>query len=508
MIINFLYCIDYPAGSEKPDKADSIDGWLLCSRPLKKITLAEDESAGHTFEYGLSRPDVAQIFKNFPGNVLCGFTIHKGQLAIDMKKKLLLDAEILTAEGKINKTGIALDLKAPVIRDIEIDSRQICSEWKFHRTEKKYFKALKKHPWITIRMDITNKCNLRCIMCHYKEKEIYSRPAQNITPGELKKQLHDISPFVKHIMLSCGYEPLMSKYFSDILKMIYENYPHMEMAMCTNGMLLDSRARKAIIENKVASVLFSLDGATKNTVEKIRVGVNYEKVIGNIMALRDLKRKYNRIYPLMNMDFVLMNSNIHEAPAFVELCSQLGMELIDFRHLVGNVFFSEHDEMLNHNKEKYNFYRQRIIDEAKKFNIHVRLPEPFDVSGRFEQETAPVVALSDFMNVKPDVQTEDIIDTGDFVPSKGDDADFEFLNGADCLRPFNEIMIVDQKKILPCSYYSDAMAMLDDEKTSLATVFFNENYKEVRRKKILSRFDHNCINCPIKSNLLPTDIVR
>ena len=133
-----------------------------------------------------------------------------------------------------------------------------------------------------------------------------------------------------------------------------------------------------------------------------------------------------------------MNSNIHEAPAFVQLCAELGIELIDFRHLVGNVYFSEHEEMLNNNKEKYNYYRELIIEESIKYNINVRLPEPFKTTSPFICESMPKVNLSDFKNISPDTQSEEVINMGDFIPGSVTDLIYAFLSSADCLRPFNE----------------------------------------------------------------------
>jgi len=110
------------------------------------------------------------------------------------------------------------------------------------------------------------------------------------------------------------------------------------------------------------------------------------------------------------------------------------------------------------------------------------------------------------MSIKPDVQSVEVTDAGDGHVSDIGDNDFSFLSKANCLRPFNEIMIVDQEKILPCSYYSEIMGTLTDE-NNLYSIFLNEKFQKVRKKKILNRFDYNCLNCPIKANLLPTDIV-
>jgi MoaA/NifB/PqqE/SkfB family radical SAM enzyme len=507
MIVNILYCLDFPRKSENIDKVDQLKGWFICSHRIIKIDVPELYKSNYFMDYGSPRPDVAQCFRDFPGNETCGFIITALKEPIDLKEKFLLELEVEASAGVSKKIAIKLDLESNNIQDIEYDDDHKTKEEVTNKTEKKFFSTLEKHPWITIRMDITNKCNLRCIMCHYKEKEIYSQPAKIMTAERLKYILQDIAPSVSHIMLSCGFEPLISKHFSDIISMIDENYPHMEIGLCTNAMLMDSKVRKVLVEKNVTHLILSFDGVTRQTIEKIRVGADYDKIVGNIKALNNLKRKFNRNFPVMFMDFVLMNSNIHEAPPFVRFCSELGIDTIDFRHMVGNIFFSDHEDMLLHHKEKYNYYRERIIAEGKKYNIKLRLPEGFETQAVYIPEADIEAGLSDFYSVEGDEQTEEIVGQKEKVRNIGTESDFPFIAQASCLRPFNEIMIIDQEKILPCSWYSGYMGTIDEENT-LYSIFHNEKFSKLRQKKLHSTFDHNCLNCPIRQNLLPTEVVK
>jgi MoaA/NifB/PqqE/SkfB family radical SAM enzyme len=507
MDIHFLYCIDFPGKSDQVGKPELVKGWLICSNQIVGIHVPDAFADKFSFEYGSPRQDVIERFKEFTDNNQCGFVISAKKDWIDINAAFDLDVEVRTFKGKNKKLKISLDLNASVFHEIEFDYKPKRNNRIGRKVENKLHKALKKQPWITIRMDITNKCNLHCIMCHYKEKEIYSKPAQNITAAQLKHNLKDIGPYVKNIMLSCGFEPLMSKHFTEIVEMLHLDFPHIDIGLCTNAMLLNSKNRKVIFENQVNHVILSFDAVTKNNLERIRAGADYDKIIGNIMALRDLKVKSGRTFPLMFMDFVLMNSNIHEAPAFVGMCAQLGVSLIDFRHLVGNIFFNEHEEMLQSHPEKYNYYRQLIIDESKKYNLEVRLPDAFADSSVTFTETLPRVDLSDFTKVSPDEQTDEVIMTPDAVYADVSEKHFEFLKDCECVRPFNEIMIVEQQKIMPCSFYESAMGYMNDKDT-LYSIYFNDKFKKVRRKKMMSQYDFNCVYCPIKMKLLPTEVVK
>ncbi|MEI6851861.1 MAG: radical SAM protein [Bacteroidota bacterium] len=504
MIVNIIYCIDYPQQTDLLTESDRVAGWLLCSHSIKQLSVAGYSAQQASMAYGLSRPDVALHFSDLPNNELCGFNIS-GSEPILLSRPFLLDVTVELSDGSTRKLSISLHLNCSTIQSFDVDDEEGQSAMMYEATEQKFLATLEKHPWITIRMDITNKCNLRCIMCHYKEKKIYSQPAMMMTAPRLKHLLHDIAPYVSNIMLSCGFEPLVSKHFEDIVSMIHDDYPHMEIALCSNAMLMDSRIRKILIEKNVTHLILSFDGVTRHTIEKIRVGADYDKIVGNIKAMRDLKLKLGRQLPQMFMDFVLMNSNLHEAPAFVRFCAGLGIDTIDFRHMVGNIFFRDHEDMLQHHQEKYNYYRERIIAEGKIYNIKVRLPEAFAVSGTYQPQAGEEADLSDFDSVKADEQTMEISAPKEKLSRPATESDFPFLAQATCLRPFSEIMIIDQQKILPCSWYNDSMGSLDEEHT-LYSIFRNEKFSKVRQKKLQSTYDHNCRNCPINLNLLPTKV--
>ena len=181
MVINFLYCIDFPKKSDNVEKPDQIRGWLICSNRIINIGIPETLKDNYRLEYGSPRPDVAKFFRGFPGNDECGYIISSNNEPFNLQQNFFLDVEVDIFRGKTKKLRIALDLSATSIQDIEVEDDEKSTLAKTNKIEEKFVNGLKKHPWITVRMDITNKCNLHCIMCHYKEEEIYSKPAKNIT---------------------------------------------------------------------------------------------------------------------------------------------------------------------------------------------------------------------------------------------------------------------------------------------------------------------------------------
>ena len=185
MVLTFLYCIDYPDQAHKTDNVDQVIGWLFCSNNIISVKIPELLSGDFVVEYGLPRPDVIKHFKRYSDSDKCGFSIMASKEFIDLKNEFILEVEVKT-EGRTKNVAIAIDLNSSGIQEIEIDDNKNESGSIYKETETKLIKTLKKHPWLTIRMDITNECNLRCIMCHYKEKGHLFTPSKKHNCGSIK----------------------------------------------------------------------------------------------------------------------------------------------------------------------------------------------------------------------------------------------------------------------------------------------------------------------------------
>lgn len=362
---------------------------------------------------------------------------------------------------------------------------------------------IRRTPIITIRLDIINKCNLRCIMCQYSDQINFSRPVKYVTPEDFDRLFKDISPYVNDVMLSCSDEPLTSKYFPEILHMVATYPPQRKISLCTNAMLMSQSVSRLFIENGVTSILLSMDGVTKSTYERIRAGSKYERVVGNIKMLRDLKKASGSKYPTMIMNFVMMNANIHEAPLFVDMARQLGVETVDFRHVVPTEYWHDEKDMLSSHKSKYNYYREKIIEASSLHKINVNLPPPFDIREQWKPGVdVPHVDLSDFEHVKGNQITDEILRSKEFPP------DFESENIAGtihkefsniyCHRPFTDIQLVEDK-IKCCPWLKTSLGSLSDGK-SLFEIFIGEEYQNLRRNMYLTNGDPNCEGCIEKSD--------
>jgi MoaA/NifB/PqqE/SkfB family radical SAM enzyme len=85
-----------------------------------------------------------------------------------------------------------------------------------------------------------------------------------------------------------------------------------------------------IINSKLGVLKISIDGATKETYNKIRKGAQYETILDNIVTLVQTKRKLHSDRPHIRFNFVIQHDNYSEIDQIVELAHDLGVPNVVF----------------------------------------------------------------------------------------------------------------------------------------------------------------------------------
>jgi len=242
-------------------------------------------------------------------------------------------------------------------------------------------------------IDVSNKCNLRCRMCHFSFDDVFHQPAQHMRPEAFTRLAASILPHAHTLVLSAGNEPLMSPHFVEILK-IASHYRVPEVYFITNGQLLTKTTAEAILEYGVTQVQISADGSTKRTYEYIRRGASFERLCGNLRYLSERKKALGRTLPLLQFNVVLMRSNLEELDTYVDLAESLGVEWIAARHLLQMSGLGMEQESLNHDHKFANYQFRRFmqrIDRSETVTV-VTFPDFFDVADAVEprEESASI----------------------------------------------------------------------------------------------------------------------
>ncbi len=175
-------------------------------------------------------------------------------------------------------------------------------------------------------LELTNACNLRCIMCGRSATEFTITHFDLANLQKLRPALH----FAEEVTLFGWGEPTVHPRFVDILR--YLDKFNVRKYFVTNGMLLD-KIKDALFENHVDIIAISVDGAKAKTNDSIRRGSDLNKIKESIKAIVKEKNDRGLHYPYMNFVFTIMNSNLSEIPDMVRLTKEAGIEEVKFVYL-------------------------------------------------------------------------------------------------------------------------------------------------------------------------------
>ncbi len=217
-------------------------------------------------------------------------------------------------------------------------------------------------------IEVTGVCNLRCVICH---RSHIREELGEMDLGTFARVAR-IFPYVESVCLMGIGEPLASK---NILEMIAvcKSYG-LSVGFNSNGVLLTPSLTKDLILSGLDTFVFSIDGATKEVYEKIRIGSNFDKVIENIKTFTEMKKELNRNNPILGLEFVAITKNIHELLPYIDLAKKIGINKIVVSHVITFSEDQEKEALYNHSDPRHQQIWNEAISKARDLGIRLILP--------------------------------------------------------------------------------------------------------------------------------------
>ena len=133
--------------------------------------------------------------------------------------------------------------------------------------------------------------------------------------------------------------------------------------------------------------------ATAATYEAIRRGASFDRVVRNVRRLAAARAASGRGLSRLRFDVVMMKRNAHELPALVELAASLGVEAINFFHMVEYDELGTGQQSLRYHQDLSDRWLGRAIERAAALGVTVSShPQPFEQQ-RTGHAPQPVTAV-------------------------------------------------------------------------------------------------------------------
>ena len=209
-----------------------------------------------------------------------------------------------------------------------IDQRGLPAQYGFEQEECTDFPTY-------VMFDLTNKCNAACVMCPQSTGFAGVSDLKMLKKETFFRVIDQcVGRKIDLIRVTADGEPMIHPEFWTLLE--YAKGKNVgPIGLTTNGSTLNERNISRLIESGITFIDVSLDAFTQETFEKVRVGLNYQKIIRNVDNLIEINRRCNAPLKIM-VSYVIQQSNQHEAEAFADYWSPK-VDKVLMRELTENV---------------------------------------------------------------------------------------------------------------------------------------------------------------------------
>jgi radical SAM protein with 4Fe4S-binding SPASM domain len=314
-----------------------------------------------------------------------------------------------------------------------------------------------KQPIITnylptaLQVEITTACNLACTMCEHSFMQEIGR---HLGFDEFKK-LIDANPTVQVVNLTGIGEALLNPAFLDMIR--YAKSKGIYVWFSDNFTLMTQERINGILDAGVDYIIVSLDGATKETYEKIRVKAKFETVVENFKKLKEERDRRGLQKPLMGVNMVVLKENYHEIEKLVHQAHAMGADDLMYVSIV-------------------------MSDNTGKLSLWELDPKDIEPYATEAKKTAEELGMH--VIAWPTVELKPTQKTG-------------------CAYPWLNPYIGYNGNVIPCCYIPQmSNARLDKEnimgnifEQPLSQIWNNEKYQEFRKKIKTKQPPKACLGC-------------
>ncbi len=308
---------------------------------------------------------------------------------------------------------------------------------------------------------ITNRCNLKCKICNIWKTPWQASPK---TMDEIVK----LFPYIEDMVWEGG-EVLIMEGFEDVMEEA-SRYSHLKQVIFTNGLVLNEKIVEKLIRGRV-DIVFSIDGATKETYEHIRNGGRFDRLLKNLEMIRCAKEKSGGLIET-HFNSIIMKSNYREIERLIDFAKEYNFNAITLTPIRGdfgdeNIFERKDIIALDYIKKVV----PNITKKAYEYGIILNNWLP----GLEEGSYAPKVEDKSCKNL-----------------SESDD---QFLNKNNnrliCHAPWQRLVIDSEGQVRPFVFCLNKW-IGNIDKSSLDEIWNSEGMQEYRRRIIDRNYKNLC----------------
>lgn len=213
-------------------------------------------------------------------------------------------------------------------------------------------------------IEITTKCNLRCRICAINSLSVH----KNMSFDKFKHILTSIfHNSLQRVILNGVGEPLLNPQLLRMIKYCVDlGIPQIQIY--TNATLLKGKIAKALALSGLTEIIYSFDGGTRFSYEKIRKGAKFNEVVENIKNFTEKSKLPCRLHTVFN------NENFDSMvyiPELAEYMSIKNIHLVEFIPFRTGKINTKYYNISNYDKNIFLTIKEKC--EARGINLKIKM---------------------------------------------------------------------------------------------------------------------------------------
>jgi len=344
-----------------------------------------------------------------------------------------------------------------------------------------------------VRLEIASSCNLACIMCPFGQPGGYG-PADGIRFMTLDV-FKAVEPMLSRALTINAFglgEPFLSPHFMPILRRSRALNADAVVFCSTNGVTYSERTITAVVAERLVNVLqISVDGATKETYEHVRVGGRFDQLMKNLRFLQREKARLRARVPSTKVQMVIMRPNMHEVVDVTRSMIDHGIDVLRLDTV------KDHPEL-----EITSYDDVRRLNDQLQESIHLCTAHRISVEGTLLTEIEPMMAdaaaREGIARPKPSSRV---------IPLVPDEASRTHGVGMPvCTAPWESFTLGANGEVRLCCHYQKVMG--STLKASFEDVWNGQTYLDVRESLCTGHYEDLCARCLETSSFMPDQEIR
>jgi len=251
----------------------------------------------------------------------------------------------------------------------------------------KYLIFRNRHPGnvpyfpITLMVEVSTVCNLQCPGCervlYQTDPSLGGLPKGNVSLKNLKK-LKNVLPYIYSTYFVGGLgEPFLNPEFWDIHH--YFKSFGIKTGYFTNASLIDENKIKTTFQERVDSVLISVDSHSRQRYEDIKKGSSFDKAVESIRLFSRYRAAYKRQAFQLGLNFIFRSDNYGDILDYLDFAKDLGIDFINASGFIVHVKKEKANNIFEINNEVKERLFNQAHQKARRLGIRLRLPniKPF-----------------------------------------------------------------------------------------------------------------------------------